>query len=278
MHVHDGALVVSGVRVGGICTVDAARRVFKGAVSPLCASSPGLDVVFGEGKFLEGSGVASFEERFVSKSATGRVARVCVSDKPHVFVASVDRPVYPLSSAVARECTFVFGRMPPDMLLAVGARGAGGVEATCQAALDFMRGEGFTRVDGERRRHEELHGLYATGYQLRLGRAAPPPPPMKVYPAPEEHAPAAGDALGPVVGASASARVLAAMVRDALAEDVANPTGAECAMDREMLLCDPRLVWTSVVAQTLFPSSARAASSVGCAPSFARWRAAVEAL
>ena len=146
-----------------------------------------------------------------------------------------------------------------------------------------MRAEGFDKVDGERKRHAELHRLYAAGYALQVDRAASPPVPVTVYPKEnEKEKEGPGDALGPAVGgayASESARVLAAMVRNApLAESIADAGKGGCAVDREMLVCDAGLTWTSIVAQTLFPLSARAASTVGCAPSFARWRAAVEAL
>jgi hypothetical protein len=280
MLVRDGALVVAGTRVGGMCTVEAAQRIFKGATAPLCSANPVPNVVFGEGRFV-GVGRVPFEERFVSGGLGHMPARVCISDDPHVFGA--ETPRYPMLAPVPRECAFVFGRMPPDMLLAVASRSPSGVESVCQAVLDFLRAEGFDRVDGERVRHAELHRLYATGYELELDRAAPPPAPVTVYANPGDAQSSkvarVGDALGPAVG-SESARVLAAMVRNApLADNVADAgKGGGCAVDREMLLCDAGLPWTSVVAQTLFPLSARAASTVGCAPSFARWRAAVEAL
>lgn len=284
MLVKDGALVVAGTRVGGMCTVEAAKRIFKGATAPLCSANPAPDVVFGEGRFVGAGSSVPFDERFVSGTAGDRAARVCISDDPHVFGA--ETPRYPMLAPVPRECAFVFGRMPPDMLLAVASRSPSGVEGVCQAVLDFLRAEGFDRVDGERARHAELHRLYATGYELELDRAAPPPAPATVYPSANEDAQSkvvrVGDALGPAVGgkyASESARVLAAMVRNAaLADNVADAGKGGCAVDREMLLCDAGLPWTSVVAQTLFPRSARAASTVGCAPSFAKWRAAVDAL
>jgi hypothetical protein len=282
MTVKDGALFVAGTRVGGMCTVDAAKRIFKGASAPLCSANPAPDAVFGEGRFVE-AGSVPFDERFVSGGSGGKGARVCISDKPHVFGA--ETPRYPLRAPVTRDCAFVFGRMPPDMLLAVASTSPVGVESVCQAVLDFLRAEGFDNVEGERKRHAELHRLYATGYELQLDRAASPPAPVTVYPKEERvhAAAAAGDALGPSgVGgkyASDSARVLAAMVRnDRLVDGVADAGKGGCVVDREMLVCDTGLTWTSVVAQTLFPLSARAASTVGCAPSFARWRAAVEAL
>jgi hypothetical protein len=279
MLVTDGALVVAGTRVGSVCSVDAAKRIFKGASVPLCSANPVPDAVFGEGRFVDTGGVP-FEERFVSGGSGGRRARVCISDKHHVFGA--ETPRYPLRAPVPRDCAFVFGRMPPDMLLAVASTSPVGVEGVCQAVLDFLRAERFDKVDGERSRHAELHRLYATGYELQLDRAASPAAPATVYPEEDGMRPAAGDALGPAVGgkyASESARVLAAMVRNSLLVDNIAETGkGGCAVDREMLLCDAGLKWTSIVAQTLFPLSARAASTVGCAPSFARWRAAVEAM
>jgi hypothetical protein len=271
MLVKDGALVVAGTRVGGMCTVEAAKRIFRGASAPLCTASPAADVVFGEGRFVD-AGSVPFDERFVSGGGH-RAARVCISDKPHVFGA--ETPRYPMRAPVPRECAFVFGRMPPDMLLAVASTSPTGVEGVCQAVLDFLRAEGFDRVDAERKRHAELHRLYATGYKLQPDRAA-----AAAYHDEKEESASVGDALGPAVGgASESARVLAAMVRNApLADSVADAGKSGCAVDREMLLCDAGLTWTSIVAQTLFPLSARAASTVGCAPSFAAWRAAVEAL
>jgi hypothetical protein len=274
----EGAMLRSKAGSVGLCTVEAAALIFRGASAPLCTSPPRAGVLFGQGVFVD-VGEARFGDRFVSGGA-GRAARACIGG-PHVFVASTDRPVYPIATAVPVVCKFVFGRMPPDMLFYVaGIIGpVVSLQSVCEAVLKALRVNGFLRVYGEAARHMELHRLFGTGYALDRVRHA--------YGAGDDVPGTVGDALGVLVpGAwpndrvdAVSARVLSCMVENGpLAHDIARVGSDERVVDREMLLCDARLKWTGVVAQTLFSGSTRSVSAVGSAGSIAAWVSAVESL